>query len=103
MDPYYGGLLGNNVLKVERYLDLWPWMTSKEDTEGQKPDRHISAKWKDIDLRTAGKVGNGPVNAMQCKMRNSWKTRWRPSDNREIAKTAKTRPNEKISTWELVS
>jgi len=31
----YGGQLGNHMLEIERDLDLWPWMTLKEDSEGQ--------------------------------------------------------------------
>ncbi len=49
-----------------------PWPLTLDDLEksyqmSKHYDHHISAKWKDIDLKIGEQLENGPVNVMEGK------------------------------------
>jgi len=64
-----GTTIGNHAVEVKRDLDLWPWMTLKEDTEGQIIQTAISQRNEQISIwkLVGGGVGNGSLNVKEGK------------------------------------
>jgi len=92
MNPYTGSwkrpwLLSLTAVDLERRHSRW------------RTSIIISSGWKHIDFKIGGKLRNGSINANECKNVEFWKPRWRASNSMNITKAAKTRPNDRISTW----